>query len=109
MTWRLPATILSLMLAGSAVAHPGHDEPISRDQAVGRATAEIARLLSEGRIDPSWKLHASLASASQAGEGAVREWVVVFENATVAVPDKRTLYVFISETGEYLAANFTGR
>ena len=37
------------------------------------------------------------------------EWVVSYKNHAVEDKSKQTLYVFLSVTGEYLAANFTGK
>ena len=37
-----------------------------------------------------------------------KEWVVSFRNDQEPVRAKRTLYVFLTEAGEYKAANYTG-
>jgi hypothetical protein len=98
----------ALACARTVHAHPGHGDEISREQAVRRATTEVERLAEHGRIDKSWPIEARLESAEIADRPSGQEWVVVFGNATAPAPQS-TLYVFLSLTGEYLAANFTGR
>lgn len=103
----LGAVLLAGLVATSA-AHPGHGDPISREQAVQRASAEIDRLVSAGKIEKSWKIAAVLKTASIQEAGDAREWALTFSNPQ-AKQEQQTLYVFLDETGEYLAANFTGR
>ncbi len=105
---RAALAVLALALMSPVWGHPGHGDPIGREEAIQRAEAQIARLVEAGKIDKSWKLEAALKSAeTHKGQGEP-EWQVVFANPK-APEDKRTLFVFLSETGEYLAANFTGR
>lgn len=109
---RLRLTLAALLLSGFAVAagaHPGHGDPISQEQAVQRATAQIDRLVSSGKIEKSWKMAATLKTAALREKGEDREWALTFVNPQASQEQQRTLYVFLSETGEYLAANFTGR
>jgi hypothetical protein len=101
------------ILGASAVAptwaHPGHGEPVPREEAVRRADSQISRLVESGKLEKSWALEAKLQSADLRPSGGAKEWVVTFTNAGATQPDKKLLYVFLSETGEYLAANFTGK
>jgi hypothetical protein len=98
----------ALACARKLRAHPGHGDEISRDQAVQRATTEVERLAEQGKIEKSWRIEARLESAETADRSSGQEWVVVFGNAKAPAPQSK-LYVFLSLTGEYLAANFTGR
>lgn len=104
------ALVTTIAIASVAAAHPGHGKPISQEDAVKRAGAEITRLADSGKLDKSWTVDAKLRSAEArtVSKGA-KEWALVFSNEKATEADKRTLYVFLSETGEYLAANFTGR
>lgn len=107
----LPLLFAILVLLMSAVlsAHPGHGEAISKDVAVQRATAEMTRLADAGKLDASWKLESTLQSAELGEKGAMKEWVVIFANEKAPKENERTLYVFLSDQGEYLAANFSGK
>jgi hypothetical protein len=108
----LPRVLAVLLFAGFsniAAAHPGHGEPISREEAVQRGGAQIDRLVQAGKLDKSWKVSGTLESAQLQEKGEAREWALVFQNPQASEEQQRTLYVFLSETGEYLAANFTGR
>ena len=101
--------LLCTLLAGGGLrAHPGHGADISREQAVERAATEIERLTAQGKLEKSWPIESRLVSAAVADRGNRPEWVVVFENRNAQTTSDR-LYVFLSLTGEYLAANFTGR
>ena len=102
------AALLFTGLLATAVAHPGHGDPISREQAVQRGSEEIGRLVSAGKLEKSWKIAAMLKTADVHGASDSREWALTFSNPQ-AKPEQQTLYVFLSETGEYLAANFTGK
>lgn len=104
---------IALMAAGilslPAGAHPGHDKPISQQEAVQRGGAEITRLVESAKLERSWIVENKLVSAELRAKGSAKEWALVFSNAKAADSGKHTLYVFLSESGEYLAANFTGR
>jgi hypothetical protein len=95
--------------APAALAHPGHDEPITKDAAMQRASSEVTRLVTAGKLDKSWKLGAALQSAELRSTAKGKEWAVTYANPQAPNEAERTLYVFLSESGEYLAANFTGR
>jgi hypothetical protein len=103
------ATLLLGALTFVVQAHPGHGEPISREEAVQRASAQIDRLVAAGKIEKSWKVRGVLQTAELEDKGDAKEWALSFANPQASAQQQRTLYVFLSETGEYLAANFTGR
>ena len=105
---------MALLLAGALLcvgagvrAHPGHGAEISQDQALERAVAEIERLTAQGKIEKSWPFEAKLASVRIVERAGGQEWELVFDNAQAEAAKSR-LYIFLSTTGEYLAANFTG-
>jgi len=54
-------------------------------------------------------MEAKLRTVELRAKGSAKEWALTFANEKVSEADKNTLYVFLSETGEYLASNFTGR
>jgi hypothetical protein len=108
------ARILVLATLGATAvapvqAHPGPGEAVPREEAVRRADSQISRLVESGKLEKSWVLGAKLQSADLRAMGGGKEWVLTFSNASATEADKKLLYVFLSETGEYLAANFTGK
>ncbi len=90
----------------------GHDhgnepsEPISKSEA-GKKAAEFVRNFSKkGKLPESW---GSLQPATVEQKIFKKpEWVVTFNNPKEKNKDKQTLYVFLSLTGHFLGANFTG-
>jgi hypothetical protein len=103
------ALICLFAIAAPASGHPGHGAAISREAAIQRGSAEISRLVSAGKLEASWKAAATVQSAELRESGRAKEWKLTFANAQASKESERTLYVFLSEIGEYLAANFTGK
>jgi hypothetical protein len=101
--------VLAFLASGTSNAHPGHGDPLSQDAAVQRAWAEIARLVERGKLDKSWKLNAVFTTAELRGSDSGKEWAVIFSNAMAPAETERILYVFLTEQGEYVAANFSGK
>ncbi|MEN8171173.1 MAG: DUF6488 family protein [Pseudomonadota bacterium] len=107
--------VLSSLLFGAPVmAGGGHDHGHSHAQApVNKGTAEksaamaVASLIAGGKIDKSWSSTTANSSEKKDFNGRT-EWVVTFVNDKVTDPAKQKLYVFMSLSGEYIAANYTG-
>jgi len=93
-----------------ASAHgAGHGAPaIAQNQAENIAISRVAMLVESEKIDKSWKL-AKVVSAEQKTYNGESEWLVILKNNQVSDSAKSTLYIFLSSTGEYIAANFTGK
>ena len=119
---RVPAIVFSFMLslfpvavwAGADHDH-GHDhghshshDPATQSQAEEVAVKSVAQLVEKGKIDNSWTA-VSVAKSEKKKFGNNMEWVVSFTNDKISDPEKKTLYVFLSLTGEYIAANYTGK
>lgn len=102
-------SVLALLSGAVALAHPGHGDAISREVAIQRASAEMSRLVQAGKLDHSWTLSSSLKSAELREKQGTKEWAVIFGNEKAPNDTERTLYVFLTEQGEYLAANFSGK
>ncbi len=111
--------ILTLALTLSpltAIAGGGHDHghghshavEINKSQAKSTATLRVGILVNKGKIDKSWK-SAKVASTEKKMNGNQAEWVVAYKNSQTKDPAKGTLYIFLSTTGDYIAANFTGK
>ena len=104
----------SLFFCAPVVAGSGHDHGHSHEQAPAtKETAEknagkaIASFVETGKIDKSW---ASItASSSEKKDFSGRsEWVVIFMNEKITDTAKQKLYVFLTLSGEYIAANYSG-
>ena len=102
----LLALTIATAYAGSGHSH-GPSTPISKDEALVKATGIVKVFVGKGDIDVSW---AEVAPAS--GEQNKRmydsEWVVAFNNPKIEDTAKQTLYLFLTLGGEYKAANYTG-
>jgi hypothetical protein len=108
---------ISLLASQHAIAHPDHDHPpkappaekaaIAEDAAKARAQEELVRLVSIKKIDASWKDAGRLNTIKKAGEAKRWEWLVTFDNDKVK--ENKRLYVFLKPSGEFVAANFTGK
>jgi len=92
----------------------GHDhsthshDPINQTQAEEFASKSLAKLVSKRKIADSWK-DAKVAKSEQKKFGSKTEWVVSFSNDKISNDNKKTLYIFLSLNGDYVAANYTGK
>ncbi len=113
---RFHTILLSLALSLfslTASAGAGHDHgpatpPVSQSQAEAVAIEAIAALIDNGKIDSSWK-SVEVVNAEQKVYDGNTEWVISFKNETVSDTAKQTLYIFLTQGGEYIAANYTGK
>ncbi len=101
------ALVLCLAAPTLAFAHEGHSHgppkaALSEDAVKARATEEVARLVSVKKVDATWKDVAVKSVEQKKGE-----WLVTFENPKAKA--NTTLYVFLKASGEFSAANFTGK
>lgn len=89
-------------------AHPGgHDGAIPEEEAIMIATQQVARLVDMEKLASSWAL--SKFSKIEMKETEVgNEYIVSFSNSKIKDLGKSVLYVFLTETGEYVAANYSG-
>lgn len=106
-----------LVMAGSndhGHSH-GHDhgspikqEPVSEATAEDKAVGIIALLIERKKLDASW---ASISANSIEQKTVIEstEWVISFVNNGLEDMSKRTLYIFLTLSGDYIAANHTGQ
>jgi len=109
---------LALMLSPlAAIAGGGHDHGnghshgpslITQSQAESIAAGRVMTLVTQKKIDESWK-SATVVKSQNKMNGNRAEWLVTFNNTQASDPAKDTLYIFLSTTGDYIAANFTGK
>lgn len=73
-----------------------------------KASSMLTGLVKKGVIDKSWEgITPTKAEKKLFSKG--EEWVVSFINDQLADNSKRTLYIFYSLDGHYIAANYTGK
>ena len=109
---RIKAIIISLALSlfsMTAFAGGNHShDPVDQRQAEANANKIVTTLASKGVIDKSWT-SVGVATSEQKKFGKNLEWVVSYKNSKVSDPQKQTLYIFLTLSGEYIAANYTGK
>lgn len=107
----------ALLLSFSSFAGPGgghshgHGHSHGATKVSKEKTGEIGRyhverLIKAGKIDSSWKT-STFDKSEKKKFGKKTEWVVTFNNEK-GVKGKK-LYIFLKLSGEFVAANFTGK
>jgi len=100
------------VIAGSGHDHGhghGHSQgPIDQDAAVLKATKIVNNLVEKSTLEKSWKsIKLNLIEKKVFQEKT--EWVATFVNNKVTDVNKQKLYVFLTLSGDYIAANYTGK
>ena len=103
----LLAFTVTVAYAGSGHSH-GPTTPVSKEQALEKATSMVKTFVEKEKLDASWAEVAPTSGAKKQMKSG-KEWVVTFNNPTVEDKTKQTLYVFLNVGGEYLAANYSGK
>ena len=109
-------TALTVTLLASPVAFAGGgggchfhgSAPVKEAVLVGCATDNKNALAASGKINASWK-SAKLDSAETVEGKRMKEWKFTFKNPAEPDATKQTLYMFYTLTGNFIAANFTGK
>ena len=97
-------------MAGTGSGHDhGHShEPINQSTANLMATNIIVSFVKQKTIDKSWESTTVSSSEKKTFNGR-KEWVVSFVNEKVTNANERKLYIFLTLSGDYIAANYTGK
>ena len=97
-------------IAGSGHSHGhGHSHsPVNQVAAKEKATQIIASFVKKKTIGKSWS-SIPAKTAEKKTFNDKQEWVVSFINEKVTDTKKRKLYIFLTLSGEYIAANYTGK
>lgn len=100
-----------VILSSTSFAGPGHGHShgapaISTEQTGEIGRYQVERLVKSGKIDASWKSSTFEKSEKKAFLGKM-EWIVTFNNEKGV--KRKKLYIFLNESGEFVAANFTGK
>jgi hypothetical protein len=106
----LLALAVTFAAATPAGAHPDHDmymQENPRLMALGSASYVVEQMVEREAIPESWRGIEPSSALLRQRNGAT-EWVVTFRNEAIANPNQRTLYVMLTQTGVYIAANYTG-
>ena len=115
---RLKTLLLCLTLglfSMTATAGGGHDHghghshsPVDQATANSKATKIIASFIKQKTLEKSWA-STKVSSSEKKTFNGKQEWVVSFVNKKVTDDKKRKLYVFLTLSGDYIAANYTGK
>jgi len=96
-------------LVAQAHGDGGHGvSALTQSEAEEFAEYRVAILVDNGKIEESWRA-AKAVSAEKRVYGKKTEWAVSFKNSQATDASKRTLYIFLSIKGKFIAANFTGK
>jgi len=95
-----------------AIAGTGHDhghshKAISGTEAQIKASQKMHQLAKAGKIDASWS-EIKTGNITQKDYGHGPEWVITFKNNKIKDTSKQILYMFYSQDGHYIAANYDG-
>ncbi len=83
-------------------------KPAAESVVLGCAKQRKQALVKSGKLEPSWQ--ALPHSAIEQVEGKKgKEWKVAFKDPAAKDKAKETLYMFFTVTGNFIAANFTGK
>lgn len=93
---------------GGGGCHFHGNAPIKESILTGCANEQKDALISNGKIDASWKA-VKLDKAETVEGKSMKEWKLTFKNLAEKDATKQTLYMFYSLTGNFIAANFTGK
>ena len=98
---------VAVAYAGAGHSH-GPTKPVSKEQALEKATSMVKIFVKKEKLDASWA-EVAPATGIKKQMKSDQEWVITFINPKVEDETKQTLYVFLNVGGEYLAANFSGK
>jgi hypothetical protein len=96
------------LMAGSGHDHGHSHAPVTEEKASSNATKIVATLANKKTIDTSW-VTIKASSVDKVTVQGNSEWKIVFVNKNISDLKKQTLYVFLTLSGDYIAANFTGK
>lgn len=105
------ALALVFAAATPVIAHPDHDmyeQENPRLLAVNSASYVVERMIERHAIPASWR-DVEPSSALLRQRNGATEWLVTFQNNAITDPAERTLYVMLTQSGVYIAANYTGQ
>ena len=88
-----------------AFAHPEPDDGIERAPSIQELALDgVAKLISQGKLPSSWMTATPVRTFTRERGGA-EQLVVEFRNNSVSDPAKRTLFVVMTRSGQFISAN----
>jgi len=106
--------VLVLTSSPSALAGAGEDchfhggKPAAKETVLKCADQRKMKLIARGKIDAGWKT-VTPESINTIDVEKGKEWKVIFNNPALSDKSKSNLYMFFSESGNFIAANHTGK
>jgi hypothetical protein len=94
--------------AGGGGCHFHGDTPVKETILVDCASKHKDNLIKKGKIDASWA-GVKMDQSEMVDSKKTKEWKLTFKNPAEKDAAKQTLYMFYSVSGNFLAANFTGK
>ena len=95
-------------IASGALAHPNHGTAITREQATQVARRVLAEMIKLKVVEASWS-DASPPGGERKERDGHMEWVFSYLNLSAEKEGQRVLYIFLAESGEFIAANYSGQ
>lgn len=92
---------------GGGSCHFHGSAPAKESVVVGCAKEQVKGLVASAKLEKSWK-SAQFDKAETVDGKNKKEWKLTFSNPTASDADKKTLYLFYTPSGNFIAANFTG-
>jgi hypothetical protein len=102
------AALILAPIVGFAHGDHTHKKAIEKTQATDIAKTQVTRLISDGKLDATWK-DAELVGTEKKKNKSTWEWLSTFRNSKEVDATKQTLYIFLTLSGEFVAANHSGK
>ena len=96
---------------GHGHSHGGHshshgvEKAIGEDKVKARSQEEITRLIQKGKLDAGWSKAEFVSAEKKDAKGKV-EWLVTYKSDA---SEKKNLFIFLTPSGKFVAANHTGK
>lgn len=102
---QLIAFFFSIVISAAAVAHSNHGPkgPIAQDQAEAKVESVINRLVTQKKLDSSWK-EAQRVAVSQQENAKGKVWIIQYTNNVISEEATKSLYVVLDEMDNTLSA-----
>jgi len=111
MNSKLSIALIAVALAAPVLAHPGaHDaqEVASEKTIPEKAQDAVLREITRAKLDAAWR-KATPGTPQLRTVGGAKQWVVPFTNAAAKKGTPGTLYVTLTESGDFLKASTSSR
>lgn len=104
----LAATPFAALADEGGSCHFHGNKPAKESVVIDCADKRKTLLLSKGKLTPIWQgVKHDKAELVDGKNG--KEWKVTYQNAQSKDKDQQTLFMFFTPTGNFVAANFTGK